>query len=146
MAPLVVSYRNMPGPVGDCLRPAGLATTATVPLSTSASLIVTTGHIGLDLSTGALVIDDIEREFDAIFSCLDAAFRDAGARDGLRQAYKFISYILRAQDEIVMQQVFKRRWPGHTPTWATVIVQAINVPQAHAEIVAEGITYLDRQD
>ena len=134
-------YRNMPGPVGDCLRPASLSTTAIIPVSESTSLVVTTGHIGLDLSTCALINDTIEHELNAIFSCLDAALRDAGATNGLRAAYKFTSYLTSAAHEPIMQEVFKRRWPGHSPTWTTVFVSAIIVPDAHAEIVAEGVIY-----
>ena len=144
MAPFEVKYRNMPGPVGECLKPASLATTATISLTSQTSLLVTTGHIVLDLETCALVTSNgIEAEFDAIFNCLDATFRDAGVSEGLRQAYKFVSYITRAEDEAIMQSVFKKRWPGHTLAWATVIVQAINVPELHAEIVAEGVLYVD---
>ncbi len=138
----IVTYRNMPGPVGDCLKPAALATTASVHITPTTSLLVTTGHIGLDLKTGALVNDTIENEFDAIFSCLDAALKDAGATRGLRQAYKFVSYLVNAEHEPVMQAIFKKRWPGHTPTWATVIVKSINVPGMSAEIVAEGATQM----
>lgn len=136
-----ITYRNLPGPVGDCLKPSSLATTATVPVSPTTSLVFTTGHIGLDLETGALVNSSARAEFEAIFNCLDAALKHAGIVKGLAQAYKFVSYLTKAEDEVVMQRVFQERFPGITPTWATVIVKEINVPGMRAEIVAEGALF-----
>lgn len=138
-----ITYKNIPGPVGDCLKPSSLATTATVPVSPTTSLVFTTGHIGLDLETGELVNSSAAAEFEAIFNCLDAALKDAGIAAGLALAYKFVSYLTNAEDEAVMQGVFQRRFPGATPTWATVIVRAINVPNMRAEIVAEGVLFHD---
>lgn len=143
MASQTVKYANLPNPVGDLLKPASYATTATVPVSPSTSLVYTTGHIGLDLETGALVHDTPEHEFEAIFKCLDAALRHAGARDGLKAAFKFVSYLTRVEDEGVMQEVFKRMAPGHTPTWCTVVVGRINVEVMRAEIAAEGVIFYD---
>lgn len=45
-----VTYKHLPGPVGDCLKPASYATTATIPVSFIASLLYTTGPIGLRLT------------------------------------------------------------------------------------------------
>ncbi|KAE8138373.1 hypothetical protein BDV38DRAFT_282049 [Aspergillus pseudotamarii] len=137
------TYQNLPGPVGDCLKPASLATTATVPVSSTTSLVYTTGHIGLDLKTGALVHETAEAEFEAIFTCLDAALKNAGVNQGLAQGYRFISYLVHVEDEEVMQNVFRRMVPGHTPTWCTVIVKEINVKGMRAEIAAEGVVYHD---
>lgn len=139
--PLQVQYLNLPGPVGACLLPASYATTATVPLSPNTSLIYTTGHIGLDLTTCDLINDTPEHEFEAIFACLDAALKHAGAKEGLRAAFKFVSYLVNVEDEAVMQEVFKRLYPGHTPTWCTVLVKAINVEGMRAEIAAEGVVF-----
>ncbi|CAI7641210.1 unnamed protein product [Penicillium bialowiezense] len=122
-----VTYQYLPGPVGDCLKPSSLATTATIPLSPTASLVVTTGHLGLDLETGQLVNSSAEAEFNAIFSCLDAALKNAGIVEGLLGAYKFVSYL--------------QRFLGHTPTWSTVIVKEINVSTMRAEIAAEGVLF-----
>ena len=134
-------YQWLPGPVGECLKPASLATTAAVPISPTTTLIYTTTHLGLDLETCELVNDTIEGEFEAIFNCLDAALKNAGAVRGCGDAYRFTSYMTKAEYEPTMQEVFKRRWPGHTPTWATVIVPSINIPSARAEIAAEGAIY-----
>lgn len=136
-----VKYDNLPNPVGDILKSAALATTATVPVSSNTSLVLTTGHVGLDLETGSLVNDSMEHEFEAIFSCLDAALKHAGARDGLRQAYRFTSYLTRVEDERIMYEVFRRACPGHTPTWCLVIVERINVEGMNAEIAAEGAIF-----
>ncbi|GMF69083.1 unnamed protein product [Aspergillus oryzae] len=121
------TYKNLPGPVGDCVKPASLATTATVPVSPTSSLIFTTGHIGFDLKTGALVRETAEAEFEAIFTCLDAALKNADASQGLGQGYRFISYLVHVEDEKVMQDVFWRRAPGHRPAWCTVMAKEINV-------------------
>lgn len=136
-----ITYQYLPGPVGDCLRPSSLATTATIPVSPTTSLVVTTGHLGLDLQTGALVNSSAEAEFNAIFSCLDAALKNAGIANGLFQAYKLVSYLKNAEDEALMLRVFQQRFPGHTPTWSTVIVKEINVSSMRAEIAAEGALF-----
>lgn len=141
MSTLVVKYDNLPNPVGELLKTASLATTATVPVSASTSLVFTTGHVGLDLHSGALVNDSIENEFEAIFNCLDAALRHAGAVEGLRQAYKFTSYLTRAEDEQIMYNVFRKICPQHTPTWCLVIVGSINIEGMSAEIAAEGAIF-----
>lgn len=136
-----IIYRNMPGPVGDCLKPASLATTATVPLSPTTSLVYTTSHLGLDLVTGQLINSSIEAELEALFSCLDAALKDAGVSSGLFQAFKLVSYLVDPAHESIMQGIFQRRFPGHTPTWTMVIVKEINVPGMSAEISAEAALF-----
>ncbi|PLB49687.1 YjgF-like protein [Aspergillus steynii IBT 23096] len=135
-----ITYQNLPGPVGDCLKPL-YATTAKVPVSPTTSLIYITGHIGLDLATGSLVSETPEAEFEAIFKCLDAALKHAGAARGLAQSYRLTSYLVNAEDEKTMQEVFQRLVPGHTPTWCTVLVNAINVKGMRAEITAEGAAF-----
>ncbi|KAL4906344.1 hypothetical protein BDW74DRAFT_177358 [Aspergillus multicolor] len=141
--PQSIIYNNLPGPVGDCLKPNSLSTTATVPVSSTTSLVFTTGHIGLDLQTGELINSTDEAEFKAIFDCLDVALKHAGIEAGLNQAYKFVAYLVNVEDEKIMHSVFQRRFPGATPTWSTVLVQAINVKGMRAEIVAEGVLFRD---
>lgn len=136
-----VTYENLPGPVGDCLRPSSLATTATVPVSRETSLVFTTSHIGLDIETGQLVNRSIEAEFEAIFNCLDEALKYAGISAGIHQAYRLTSYLVDSKDEAVMQNIFKRMYPMHTPTWTLVIVKEINVPGMRAEISADAVLY-----
>lgn len=136
-----VKYDNLPTPVGDLLKSASLATTATIHISPNTSLVVTTGHVGLDVDSGALVNGSIELEFEAIFKCLDAALRHAGAKNGLSQAYRFTSYLTKTEDEQVMYKVFQRMCPAHTPTWCLVIVGQINIEGMSAEISAEGVIF-----
>lgn len=112
-----------------------------VPISPTTSLVFTTGHICLNLQDGSLVSDTLEREFEAIFRCLDAALKNAGATAGLNQAYQFISYLVRSEDEVVMQGVFKKMFPRHCATWNLVIVEETNVLRMSAEITAEGVIY-----
>lgn len=136
-----ISYQTIPGPVGDILKNASLSTTATVPVSPTTSLVFTTSHIGLDLETGALVNATAAAEFKAIFNCLDAALRNAGVSAGLRQAFKVVSYLVNAEDEGVMQRVWKDMYPDHAPTWTLVIVKEINVPGMRAEMTAEAALF-----
>lgn len=63
-----IAYQHLPGPVGDCLKPASYATTATFPVTPTTSLIFTTGHIGLNHETGELVQGSLEAEFEALSS------------------------------------------------------------------------------
>ncbi|KAJ5385882.1 hypothetical protein N7509_008423 [Penicillium cosmopolitanum] len=135
-----VIYKNLPGPVGDCLKPS-LATTATLPVSPTTSFVYTTGHIGLDLETGNIINSPVENEFEAIFDCLDAALRHAGATLGLRHAFNLVAYLVDSTDEETMMRVFRQKFPGHTPTWTTVVVKEIVVPKMRAEISASGVIF-----
>lgn len=119
------------------LRSSSLATTATVPLS--GKLVMTTGHVGVDLKTGQLVTSSVDAEFNAIFDCLDAALRNAGVSLGLAAAHKLVAYFTRAEDEAKMLSIFRSRYPGHTPTWTSVVVAGLVNPGMHAEVQAEAV-------
>ncbi|PCG90293.1 YjgF/Yer057p/UK114 family [Penicillium occitanis (nom. inval.)] len=134
-----VESKWLPGPVGEMLRSAGIATTTTVPFSASGKLVTTTTHVGLDLNTGALVTSSIEDEFTAIFVCLDAALRNAGVQRGVGDAHKITAYLINAADEPILQRIFRERYPGHCPAWGTAIVPAIVVPNMRAEVQAEAM-------
>ena len=129
----------LPGPVGQMLRTAGIATTSTTPLT--GKLVTTTTHVGLDLETGTLVTSSLEAEFTAIFVCLDAALCQAGVQGGTGGAHKVTAYLLDRDDEPIMQRIFRERYPGHAPAWATVITPAIVVPGMHAEVQAEAMLF-----
>lgn len=131
----------MPGPVGKMLKDASLSTTATVPISPTTSLVYTTGHIGLNTETGELVKDNLRSEFEAIFNCLDVALKNAGVKAGINDAYRIVSYLVDPGHEKTMQEMFQKRWPGHTPTWVTVIVAGVAGGDMHAEISADAVLY-----
>lgn len=132
-----VESKWLPGPVGEMLRSAGIATTTTVPLS--GKLVTTTTHVGLDLNTGALVTSSLEDEFTAIFVCLDAALRNAGVQRGVGDTHKITAYLIDPADESTLQRIFRERYPGHSPAWGTAIVPAIVVPNMRAEVQAEAM-------
>lgn len=134
-------YHHLPGPVGKLLE-GTYSTTVSVPVSPTTSLVYTTGHLGLDLSTGSLVRSSLEDEFNAIFDCLDAALKNHGVSGGCGQALRFISYLTSPDHEPTMQSVFKKRWPGHQPTWVAVIVsEVVGGGGMHGEIAAEAAVY-----
>jgi len=134
-------YRHLPGLVGKLLE-GTYSTTVSVPVSPTTSLVYTTGHLGLDLSTGSLVHSSLEAEFNAIFDCLDAALKSHGASGGCGQAFRFVSYFTSPDHEPTMQSVFKKRWPGHQPTWVAVIVrEVVGGGAMNAEIAAEAAVY-----
>lgn len=136
-----ISYQLLPGPVGKLLE-GTYSTTARVPISHSCSLVYTTGHVGLDLESGKLVSSSLKAEFEAIFRCLDTALKNAGVQKGCGGAFKFTSYLSSADCEATMQAVFKTRWPGHYPTWTTVLVTEIaGASHMHAEISAEAAAF-----
>lgn len=132
-----VQYQWIPGPVGEMLRSSSLATTAKVPLA--GSLVTTTGHVGVDLKTGELVSSSIEAELNAVFDCLDAALRNAGVAQGLATAHKLVAYLTRAEDEAILLSIFRRRYPGSTPTLTSVVVAALVNPGMHVEVQAEAV-------
>ncbi|OQE16106.1 hypothetical protein PENSTE_c025G08687 [Penicillium steckii] len=127
----------LPGPVGAMLRSSGIATTTAVPLN--GKLVTTTTHVGLDLATGHLVTSSREDEFTAIFTCLDAALRNAGIQRGMGDAQKITAYLIDQDNEPILQKIFRNRYPGHSPAWATAVVSAIVVPNIRAEVQAEAI-------
>ncbi|KAH7250804.1 hypothetical protein MRS44_000055 [Fusarium solani] len=132
-----VRYQFLPGPVGEMLRSASLATTAAIPIT--GTLIITTGHVGVNLKTGELVTSSVEEEFNAVFDCIDAALRNAGVSKGLGSAHKLTAYFTRAEDEATMLALLRKRWPGHTPTLTSVVVAALVNPGMHLELQAEAI-------
>ncbi|KAK1848903.1 endoribonuclease l-psp family protein [Colletotrichum chrysophilum] len=136
----MAEYRWLPGPVGEMLRSSSLATTATIPLH--GHLVVTTGHVGVNLSTGELVKSSIRDEFNAVCDCLDAALRDAGVELGLGGAHKIVAYFIRAEDEAKLLEVFREKYPGHSPTWTSVVVAALVVPGMHVEVQAEAVRHV----
>ena len=102
----------------------------------------TTGHLGLDVETGALVKSSLQAEIEAILNCLDAALKHAGVLGGCGEAFKFTCYMRSADCQSTVEEVFKARWPGHQPTWVAVIVSDfVGGPGMNAEMVAEAITY-----
>ncbi|KAL2802581.1 hypothetical protein BJX63DRAFT_425957 [Aspergillus granulosus] len=117
------AYQWLPGPVGTMLRTSSLATTARIPLT--GTLVITTGHVGVDLSTGELVTSSLDAEFNAIFDCLEAALRNSGVRQGLAGAHKVVAYFTQAEYEGVMLGIFRKRYPNSTPTWTSVVVKAL---------------------
>ena len=104
------------------------------------TLVITTGHVGLNIETGQFVTSSIDAEFNALFDCVDAALRNAGVGGGLSTAHKITAYFVRAEDEASMLEIFRRRYPGHTPTWTSVVVAALVNPGLHAEVQAEAIS------
>ncbi|SPJ93334.1 uncharacterized protein FTOL_13940 [Fusarium torulosum] len=130
-------YQFLPGPVGEMLRSSSLATTASIPLT--GSLVITTGHVGVDIQSGQLVTSSVEAEFNAVFDCLDAALKNAGVTNGLASAHKLVAYFTRAEDEAALLDIFRQRYPGHTPTLTSVVVAALVNPDMHVEVQAEAI-------
>ncbi|KAH8130093.1 hypothetical protein ACSS6W_008237 [Trichoderma asperelloides] len=133
-----VQYQWLPGPVGDMLRSASLATTASIPLG-NATLVVTTGHVGVDIKTGELVRSSLEAEFNAVLDCLDAALLNAGVDGGLASAHKIVAYFTAKECEEVMFALSQQRFPNWTPTWTSVVVVELVNPGMHAELQAEAI-------
>lgn len=131
------TYQWISGPVGKMLLGASLASTARVPLA--GALVVTTGHVGVDLATGQFVTESLEAEFNAIFDCLDAAFQNAGVPQGLAVAHKVVAYFTCAENEDTMLNIFRQRYPGHTPTWTSVVVSTLVNSGMHAEVQAEAV-------
>ncbi len=66
--------------------------------------------------------------------------RHAGVSGGLKQAHKVASYFVNAEDEGVMQRVWKKMHPGHAPTWTLVIVK-ITVSGMRAEMWADAALF-----
>lgn len=132
-----IRYQFTPGPVGEMLRSASLASTVAIPLS--GTLVITTGHVGVDIKTGQLVTSSIEDEFNAVFDCLDAALKNAGVSQGLATAHKLVAYFIHAEHEAKMLGLFRKRYRGHTPTLTSVVVAALVNPGMHLELQAEAI-------
>lgn len=130
----------LPGPVGTMLRNSGLASTTRVPLS-GCSLITTTGHVGLDLSSGELVNSTLDAEFNAIFNCLHAALKHSGVEDGLAGAHKITCYFTAVDQEAVMLRIWRQRWPQTYPAWTSVVVKGLVSEGMHAEVQAEAVLY-----
>lgn len=73
-------------------------------MSSTTSLVVTTGHIDVDLKTGVLVNRSAEAEFNAIFCCLDAALKNAEIAEELGiLKYLVVCYCSSVSTKIILR-------------------------------------------
>jgi 2-iminobutanoate/2-iminopropanoate deaminase len=85
--------------------------------------IATSGQIGLDPATGALVAGGIAAETERVIDNLEAILRSAGA--GLGDVVK-TTVFLAAMDEFgAMNDVYARRFPDPKPARTTVAVREL---------------------
>ncbi|KAL6246512.1 hypothetical protein RBB50_006749 [Rhinocladiella similis] len=135
-----LAYTQTPGPLGTLFSENGTSHTVTIPAQTS--VVITSGQPGFNLKTGKLVTSSIREEIEACFDCVEAALISAGVKDGLAAIFKMTSFLLDVRLEDEMMSVWRRRVPGHKPSWVTVGVAALAVPGMHIEMQAEALVAL----
>ena len=109
-------YFQVPGPMGDYYEATGFSHAVVLPAG--AQLVIASGQPGLNSEArmSALPAEQLESAFD---NC-DAALKAAGVTDGLRKAHKIHCFLLDTALERQMMEIWRRKWPGHRPTWMTL--------------------------
>lgn len=130
-----MSYFQYDGPAGEGAQRHGYSNAIVLPVS--AQIVVTAGQPGLDLKTGQVVTTSTEAQISAAFDCVEAALKKAGVSKGLLGVHKFLTFMLDTDLEPVMMEIWRKRCPGHLPTWTCVGASKLCLPGMLIEIQAE---------
>jgi 2-iminobutanoate/2-iminopropanoate deaminase len=85
--------------------------------------VVTSGQIGLDPATAALVAGGIAAETDRVFRNLQAILQAGGS--GLGSVVKTTVYLIDMADFAAMNEVYARWLGDHKPSRTTIAVVAL---------------------
>ena len=126
-------YFQTPGPLGEIYQATGFSHAVVLP--PGAQIVITAGQPGLNREKRktASAAEQIEGCFD---NC-DAALKAAGVKEGLWKAHKIHCYLLDVSLEPLVMEIWRRKWPGHRPTWATVGTSGLCGPNMVVEMLAE---------
>ncbi|RFU32216.1 hypothetical protein B7463_g4107, partial [Scytalidium lignicola] len=130
-----MSYHQYDGPAGDAAEAHGYSNVVILPIPSQ--IVVTAGQPGLDLKTGKVVTTSAEDQISAAFDCVEAALTKAGVSKGLLGVHKFLTFMLDTDLEPVMMEIWRKRCPGHRPTWTCVGASKLCLPGMIVEIQAE---------
>jgi enamine deaminase RidA (YjgF/YER057c/UK114 family) len=126
-------YFQSPGPLGALYEATGFSHAVVLP--PGAQIVIAAGQAGLNREARktATAAEQIEGTFD---NC-DAALKAAGVKEGLWKAHKIACYLLDVSLEPVMMEIWRRKWPGHKPTWMTVGTSGLCGPGMIVEMQVE---------
>lgn len=132
-----VTYHQPSDTVGNNCQEAGFSNAAILPAN--ARIVMTAGQAGVDRKTGKLVETSIADQIDAAFDGADLALKAAGVQEGLAVAHKILTFLIDMRYESTMMEIWKRRYPGHCPTWTCVGVSNLSMRGMYVEMQAEAV-------
>ncbi len=132
-----MSYFQYDGPAGTNAEAHGYSNAVAIPANVK--IVITAGQGGLDLQTGKVVTSSPEAQITAAFDAVESALKKAGVSKGLFAVHKFLSFMLDTDLEPLMMEIWRKRCPGHRPTWTCVGASKLCLPGMIVEIQAEAI-------
>lgn len=132
-----VQYFQPADIVGKNCEYAGFSNAVIIPAN--AKLVITAGQAGVDRTTGKLVETSVTDQIEAAFDGADLSLKAAGVAEGLCAAHKILTFFIDMRYESIMMDIWKRRYPGHRPTWTCVGVSNLSMRGMHVEMQAEAI-------
>jgi enamine deaminase RidA (YjgF/YER057c/UK114 family) len=118
---MAAKYYQIDGYLGDLYQKTGFSSSVVLP--PNAQLVISAGMPGLtrDKRMSASPTEQIEGCFDNV----DAALKAAGVKEGLWKCHKMTVFLLDVAHEPLMMEIWRRKWPGHRPTWMCIGCSAL---------------------
>ncbi|KAK5062594.1 hypothetical protein LTR84_004667 [Exophiala bonariae] len=126
-------YFQSPGPLGELYEATGFSHAVVLPVG--AQLVITSGQPGLNRQKRATAT--AAEQIEGCFDNVDTALKAAGVTEGLWKAHKIQCFLLDVSLEPTMMEIWRRKWRGHRPTWATVGTSGLCGPGMIIELIAE---------
>ncbi|KAL4780907.1 Endoribonuclease L-PSP/chorismate mutase-like protein [Aspergillus varians] len=131
------TYHQPSDLVGENCQKAGFSNAVVLPANSK--IVITAGQAGVDRTTGELVETSVADQIEAAFIGADLALKAAGVTAGLGAAHKILTFLIDMRYESVMMEIWKRKWPGHLPTWTCVGVSNLSMRGMFVEMQAEAV-------
>jgi enamine deaminase RidA (YjgF/YER057c/UK114 family) len=111
-------YFQAPGPLGEYYQKTGFSHAVVLP--PNAQLVIVSGQGGSDPTTMKRVTSSTADQIEATLINCENALKAAGVKEGLWAVHKVTCFLLDVSHEPILMEVWRRRYPGHRPTWMTV--------------------------
>lgn len=138
------TYHQIPGPLGDYYEATGFSHAVVLPAN--AQIVITAGEPGLN--SEARMPESAAEQIESAFDNCDKALKAAGVAEGLWKAHKVLVWLIDVSNEPLMMEIWRKRWPGHRPTWACIGTNALCGQgmlvemQVEAHVVLQGKNHL----
>lgn len=127
------TYHQVAGPLGDYYEATGFSHAVVLPVN--ARIVITAGQPGLNAE--ARMPESAAEQIESAFDNCDKALKAAGVTEGLWKAHKIQTWLTDVSNERLMMEIWRKRCPGHRPTWACIGTNALCGQGMLVEIQAE---------
>ena len=135
------TYHQIIGPLGAYYEATGMSHAVVLPANSQ--LVITAGQPGVNAE--GRMLETVAEQIEAAFNNCDKALRAAGVTEGLWKAHKIQSWLIDVAHEPVMMEIWRKRFPGHRPTWACIGTSALCGQGMLVEIQAEAHIIPEKQ-